>query len=184
MALSMDMRHLLRAYEGLTNFAGGPDLPWVLETYEQLDDCTVRNMIWAFCYAWAAGQRAAGCYDGNVDRLAQALFAALPGWDDALPCEGKAVWLRRLGVEAILPEPEPRPSTPAQSNAVTSWSDLDRIDHDAIDDMSTYFQIGIPETTLLYRLGQALKQATPTQRIYIRCNCHTAPRPAGDSRRN
>ena len=52
MALSTDMHHLLLAYDGLTNFAGGPDLPWVLETYEQLDDSTLRKtMLWAFSYA-------------------------------------------------------------------------------------------------------------------------------------
>ena len=102
MALSIDITTSCSAYDGLTNFTGGPDLPWVLETYEELDDCTLRNMIWAFSYAWAAGQRAAGYYHGNVECLAQSLFAALPTWDNALPRESKRIWLQRLGVDAIL----------------------------------------------------------------------------------
>ena len=166
MPLSSDIRQLLLAYDGLTNFAGGPDLPWVLETYEQLDDSTLRNMIWAFSYAWAAGQRAAGYYHGSVECLAQAIFAALPTWDDALPHEGKQIWLRHLGIDAILPEPEPRPTAPGCCSGA-NWGDLDRTDRTAIEDMATYFRIGIPETTLLYRLGQALTQATPVQRISL-----------------
>jgi len=160
MALSIDVHHLLLAYDGLTNFTGGPDLPWVLETYEQLDDCTLRNMIWAFSYAWAAGQRAAGYYHGNVECLAQSLFAALPTWDNALPRESKQIWLHRLGIDAILPEPEPRPTAPECSSAANR-SDLGCTDRTAIEDMATFFRLGIPESTLLYRLGQALSQATP-----------------------
>jgi hypothetical protein len=160
MALSNNMRHLLLAYDGLTNFAGGPDLPWVLETYEQLDDCTLRNMIWAFSYAWAAGQLAAGYFHGNVECLAQALFAALPTWDEALPHEGKASWLHRLGVDVPLSEPEPRP-TAFDCRPIANWGDIDCSDRAAIEDMSTYFRIGISETTLLYRLGQALSQNIP-----------------------
>jgi hypothetical protein len=167
MTLSTETRHLLRAYDGLTNFAGGPDLPWVIETYEELDDGTVRNMIWAFCFAWAAGQRAASCYDGSVDSLTEALFAELPTWDDGLPREGKILWLRRLGVRVVLPEPEPRPTTPVlNSSPATAWGELDRFDRNAIEDMATYFQIGIRETTLLYWLGQALRQATPVQQVH------------------
>ncbi|HJZ49383.1 MAG TPA: hypothetical protein VKE41_19535 [Roseiflexaceae bacterium] len=169
MAISTDVHQLLRAYDGLTNFAGGPDLPWVLETYAQLDDSTVLNMIQAFCYAWAAGQRAAGCYKGSVECLAQAIFAALPTWDDALPREAKATWLRHLGIVAILPEPEPRQAACTCSPSA-SWSDLDRTDHSAIEDMANYFQIGIAETTLLYHLGRALTRATPMQRVYIECH--------------
>jgi hypothetical protein len=158
MALSTDMQRLLLAYDGLANFAGGPDLPWVLETYEQLDNCTLRNMIWAFSYAWAAGQLAAGCFHGNVECLAQELFAALPTWDDTLPREGKQKWLRRLGVDAILPEQEPRPSASDCYSSI-NWGDLGCVDRAAIEDMASYFQIGMPETMLLYRLGQALSQA-------------------------
>jgi hypothetical protein len=160
MALSTDMHHLLLAYDGLTNFAGGPDLPWVLETYEQLDDSTLRNMIWAFSYAWAASQLAAGYYHGSVECLAQVLFVALPTWDDALPREGKEIWLHRLGIDAIPPEPEPRPTTPDCCSAA-NWGDLECSDRTAIEDMATYFRIGIPETTLLYRLGQVLSHVTP-----------------------
>ena len=168
MALSTNMCHLLRAYDGLTNFTGGPDLPWVMEIYEQLDDTTLRNMIWSLSYAWAAGQRAAGCYHGSVERLAQALFTALPTWDDALPREAKEIWLRRLGIDTILPAPEPRPVAPGCCLGA-AWGELDRTDRTAIEDMATYFRIGIPETMLLYRLGQALTQATPVQRIFIQC---------------
>ncbi len=154
------MHHLLLAYDGLTNFAGGPDLPWVLETYEQLDDTTLRNLIWSFSYAWAASQHAAGYFNGSVECLAQALFIALPTWDDGLPREDKVAWLCHLGIDAILPEPEPRPTAPDYSLADT-WGTLDCSDHAAIQDMATYFRIGMAETTLLYRLGQALSQATP-----------------------
>ena len=160
MTLSTNMHRLLLAYDGLTNFAGGPDLPWVLETYVQLDDTTLRNMIWALSYAWAAGQLAAGYYQGNVECLAQALFTALPTWDDALPPRDKQIWLQRLGVDTILPEPEPRPTAPECCFAI-KWGDLNCSDHAAIKDMATYFRIDIPETTLLYRLGQVLSQATP-----------------------
>jgi|SRR3954469_3191724 hypothetical protein len=160
MALSADMHHLLLAYDGLTNFAGGPDLPWVLKTYEQLDDSTLRNMIWAFSYAWAASQRAAGYFHGNVECLAQALFTALPTWDDALSREGKNIWLHRLGIDTPLPEPEPRPTTPECCSAA-SWVNLNCTDRIAIEDMATYFRIGFSETMLLYRLGQALSQASP-----------------------
>src|SRR3954452_15240079 len=130
MALSADMHHLLLAYDGLTNFAGGPDLPWVLKTYEQLDDSTLRNMIWAFSYAWAAGQLAAGYFHGNVECLAQTLFTALPTWDDTLPRESKVRWLQRLGVDAILPEPEPRPAVP-DFRFGANWDNLNCSDHTA-----------------------------------------------------
>jgi hypothetical protein len=156
------MQHLLLAYDGLTNFAGGPDLPWVLETYDQLDDSTLRNMIWALSYAWAAGQFAAGYFHGNVECLAQSLFAALPTWDDTLSREGKQIWLLRLGVDAIQPEPEPRPTAPSCCCATNS-DNLGCCDRAAIEDMAMYFRLGIPETTLLYRLGQMLSQATPAQ---------------------
>ena len=159
MTLSTNMHRLLLAYDGLTNFAGGPDLPWVLETYEQLDDCTLRNMIWSFSYAWAVGQLAAGYFHGNVECLAQALFTALPTWDDTLPRESKVRWLQRLGVDPILPEPEPRPAAP-DFRFAANWENLNCSDHAAIEDMASYFRIGISETTLLYRLGQALSQAT------------------------
>ncbi len=115
----------------------------------------LRNMIWAFSYAWAASQRAAGYFHGNVECLAQALFMALPTWDNALPRDSKAIWLHRLGIDAILPEPEPRP-TAIDNRFAVNWGDLDCSDRAAIEDMANYFRIGIPETTLLYRLGQAL----------------------------
>src|SRR6478752_5730575 len=138
MALSIDVHHLLLAYDGLTNFTGGPDLPWVLETYEQLDDNTLRKMIWAFSYAWAAGQRAAGYYHGSIECLAQSLFAALPTWDNALPDESKQIWLQRLGVDAIQPELEPRPIA-SDSGSAANRGALDYGDHSAIEDMSNYF---------------------------------------------
>jgi hypothetical protein len=160
MTLSADMHHLLLAYDGLTNFAGGPDLPWVLETYEQLDDSTLRNMIWAFSYAWAAGQRAAGYYHGNVECLAQALFTALPTWDDTLPREGKQSWLQRLGIDAILPELESRPTTSDCCPSINIGG-FECADRTAIEDMAAHFRIGTSEAMLLYQLGQLLGHTKP-----------------------
>ena len=163
MALSVEMRTLLCAYDSFTDFAGGPDLPWAVEVYDRLENEIVGHMIQELCYVWAAGQRAAGCYEGNVDNLAQSLFQALPGWDDTLPRESKIAWLHSIGVHTVLPEPEPRPAEPAAGNGhIPWWSDLDAADQSAVADMAAYFQIGLPQAILLYRLGYALKQATHT----------------------
>jgi hypothetical protein len=45
-----------------------------------------------------------------------------------------------------------------QKHQVTSATSLDR---NSSEDMAAYFRIGIPETVLLYRLGQMLSHATP-----------------------
>jgi hypothetical protein len=161
MALSVEMHNLLSAYDSFTNFAGGPDLPWAIEVYDRLEDQIVSHMIRELCYIWAAGQRAIGCYEGNVEDMAQSLFQALPGWDDTLPKERKIAWLHSIGIRTVLPEPEPRPTELAAGNGHMTWEgDLNAADQSAVEDMAAYFQIGLPETILLYRLGRALKQAT------------------------
>lgn len=157
MTLSNTIHNLLQAYDSFTNFAGGPDLPWVVEAYDGLDDNTVQIMIRSLCYAWAAGQRAVGCYDGFVERLAQDLFEALPTWDDARVPEQKVAWLRRLGVQHVLPEPEARPPANAQGDLYQAvWADLTDAEREAITDMAAFFQIALREATLMYHLGRAL----------------------------
>ena len=162
MTLSADTRQLLLAYNSFTDFAGGPDLPWVVEIYEGLEDDTVRHMIWALCYAWAAGQRAAGCFEESVETLAQALFFKLPIWEDTWSQDSKAAWLNELGIQMIMPEPEPRPTG---NKYPAKWNDLDSIDRNAVEDMAEYFQLGLPETLLLYSMGRALKQSSPTPTV-------------------
>jgi hypothetical protein len=160
MTLSNAIHNLLQAYDSFTDFAGGPDLPWVVEAYDELDDNTVQIMIRSLCYAWAAGQRAAGCYDGFVERLAQDLFEALPTWDGAQAPEQKVDWLRRIGVQHVLPEPEARPATDAHDDLYHAvWAGLTDAEREAITDMAAFFQIALPEATLMYHLGRALGRA-------------------------
>jgi hypothetical protein len=163
MALSADVRHLLIAYDSFTDFAGGPDLPWVVEVYETLDDDTIRRMIWALCYAWAVGQRAAGCYTDSIESMAQSLFLKLPTWDDRWSQEEKADWLNKVGIQMILPEPEPRPTPAPNEDAFPQrWSDLGASERRAVEHMAAYFNLGLPETILLFHLSRALQQQTPS----------------------
>jgi|SRR5579859_6558974 len=162
MALSPATRRLIQAYDEFTNFAGGPDLPWVVAVYEELDDTTARAMIRALCYAWAAGQRAAGYYRGQIERLAQALFISLPHWNNDFPRAHKLLWLYRLGIQGAPPEPEQRP----QITRIIPPSDQIEIrpeDREPIKDMAAFFQIDLAEATLLYRLGQALSTSDVRQ---------------------
>ena len=162
MALSADTRHLLLAYDSFTNFAGGPDLPWVVEVYETLDDDDVRRMIWALCYAWSVGQRAAGCYTDTIEGLAQALFLKLPTWDDRWSQDDKATWLNQIGIQIVLPEPEQRPNIePPGEGYPERWSDLNTSERHAVEHMAAYLNLGLPETILLYHLSRALQQQIP-----------------------
>jgi hypothetical protein len=163
MALSAEARRLLLAYDSFTDFAGGPDLPWVVEVYETLDDDSVRRMIWALCYAWAVGQHAAGCYEHSIESLAQSLFRKLPTWDDRWSQDEQAAWLNQLGVQMIMPEPEPRP-IPAQGGDryPQRWGELDSADRSAVEHMAAFFNLGLPETILLYHLSRALQQQNPS----------------------
>jgi hypothetical protein len=168
MGLTDDTRHLLLAYDSFTNFAGGPDLPWVVDVYETLDDDPVQTMVWSLCYAWAVGQRAAGCYENSIEGLAQSLFWKLPTWDDRWSQDRKAAWLNQLGIQMVLPEPDPRPlPAPLPGDDPSRWSDLDSVERNAIEDMAAYFQLGLPETILLYQLGRALHHVTPTLPLQI-----------------
>ena len=163
MALSAEARHLLLVYDSFTDFAGGPDLPWVVEVYETLDDDSVRRMIWALSYAWAVGQRAAGCYEDSIESLAQALFLKLPTWDDRWSQDEKATWLNQLGVQMIVPEPEPRPTPAPESDRYPQrWGELDSTERSAVEHMAAFFNLGLPETILLYHLSRALQQPSPT----------------------
>jgi hypothetical protein len=163
MPLSAEVRHLLLAYDSFTDFAGGPDLPWVVEVYETLDDDCIRRMLWALCYAWAVGQRAADCYHNTIEILAQSLFLKLPTWDDRWSPEDKATWLNQLGVQMIVPEPELRPKTQSSAEGYPEqWNDLNVHERHAVEHMSAYFNLGLPETILLYHLSRALQQRVPS----------------------
>jgi hypothetical protein len=154
MPLTSNTRQLLHAYDSFTNVAGGPDLPWVLEVYETLDDITALFMIRALCYAWAAGQYASGYYTGSVDRLADSLVAALPEWFEHKTRDEQLAALRKMGVNTLFPAPEPRP---APATVPPREHDSAGDDKDALQDMRSYFHIGLSEATLLYRLGRTLK---------------------------
>jgi hypothetical protein len=159
MSLSAEARHLLLAYDSFTDFAGGPDLPWVVEVYETLEDDSIRRMIWALSYAWAVGQRAAGCYEDSIESLAQSLFLKLPTWDDRWSQDEKAAWLNQLGVQMIVPEPEPRPiPSPEDNRYPQRWGELAATERSAVEHMAAFFNLGLPETILLYHLSQALQQ--------------------------
>ena len=162
MTLSAEVRHLLLAYDSFTDFAGGPDLPWVVEVYETLDDNTVQRLIWALCYAWAVGQTAAGCYENSVGSLRQALFLKLPTWDDHWSQDEKAQWLNQLGVEMTMPEPEPRPlPVPHSSLYSQRWGDLGPAEGRTVEHMAARFNPGLAERFLLYLLSHVLRHREP-----------------------
>jgi hypothetical protein len=163
MALSAEARHLLLAYDSFTDFAGGPDLPWVVEVYETLDDNDIRRLIWALSYAWAVGQCAAGCYQDSIESLAQALFLKLPTWDEGWSQDEKAAWLTALGVQMIMPEPEPRPAAAPDSDRYPQrWGELASAERIAVEHMAAYLNLGLPETILLYHISRALQQQKPS----------------------
>jgi hypothetical protein len=162
MPLSADTRHLLIVYDSFTDFAGGPDLPWVVEVYEAIDDDTVRRMVWALCYAWAVGQRAAGCYTDTIESMAQLLFLKLPTWEDRASQEAKADWLNQLGIQMVLPEPGSRPPDgPPSEGYPERWSELNIADRHAVEHMAAYLNLGLSETILLFHLSRVLQQQVP-----------------------
>jgi hypothetical protein len=164
MPLSANTRRALQAYDSFTDFARCPDLPWVPEVYEPLDDEIAQTMLRSFCYAWAAGQQAAGVYCGAVADLADALFDQLPSWDERLSPECKLEWTLKLGVTAVLMQNEPRPLAlvpPAEC------VEMSASDHEALDDMAAFFHIPCNQAALLFQIGRALEQAvlTPAKEV-------------------
>ena len=162
MTLSDDTRRALHAYDSFTDFARCPDLLWPPETYERLDDDIAEIMLRAFCYAWAAGQQAAGVYTGTTSDLADDLFDALATWDAQWPHERKIEWTLSLGVKSVLLQSD-QSSFAAESDA----ADLSCADRDAVDDMAFFFQIGPHEATLLLQLGRALGKSTPARQAAL-----------------
>lgn len=165
MTLSDNTRRALRAYDSFTDFARCPDLLWPPETYERLDDDVGQVMLRAFCYTWAAGQQAAGVYDGSVTELADELFAALATWDAQWTHQRKTEWMRSLGVKSVLLQPDQRPLAvpiaPIESNA------LSRAELEAVEDMAFFFHIPNQEATLLLQLGRALSKSAPDQQAEV-----------------
>jgi hypothetical protein len=153
MALSDDTRRALRAYDSFTDFARSPDLLWAPDAYEQLDDEVAQIMLRAFCYAWAAGQQAAGVYSGSVTDLADELFDALATWDAEWSHQRKVDWTLSLGVKAVLFQADQCP--PALSGEI---ADMSCAELDAVDDMAAYFRIPRREATLLFQIGRALSK--------------------------
>ena len=162
MALSDDTRRALHAYDSFTDFARCPDLLWPPETYERLNDDVAQIMLHACCYIWAAGQQAAGVYNGSVTDLADELFDALATWNAQWTDERKVEWTLSLGVKSALRQPDQRPLAPPVEPAGMSRADLD-----AVEDMATFFQIARGEATLLFRIGRALGNPAPDQQIKV-----------------
>ena len=158
MALSDRTRHALSAYDSFTDFARCPDLLWPPETYERLDDDVAQIMLRAFCYAWAAGQQAAGIYAGSATDLADELFDALPTWNAQWTHQRKVEWTLSLGVKSVLLQSDQRPPAPPEQPAVISRADLE-----AVEDMAAFFKIPLHEATLLLKLGRALGAPAPHQ---------------------
>jgi len=158
MTLSDHTRRALCAYDSFTDFARAPDLLWPPETYERLDDNVVQIMLHAFCYAWAAGQQAAGVYNGAITDLADDLFDALATWDTQSSHEHKVEWTLRLGVQSVLLQSDQGAPAPAIDSACRSRAEID-----AVEDMAFFFQIAPHEATLLLQLGRALGKSAPVQ---------------------
>ena len=156
MALSDETRRALRAYDSFTDFARCPDLLWPPDIYERLDDNVAQIMLRAFCYVWAAGQQAAGVYNGSITDLADELFDALATWDAQWPHQRKVEWMLRLGVRSALLQSDQCP--PAASVNVAG---LSRTEFDAVEDMAFFFKITHHEATLLLQLGRALGKPVP-----------------------
>ena len=162
MALSDDTRRALRAYDSFTDFARCPDLLWPPATYERLDDDVAQIMLRAFCYAWAAGQQAAGVYDASVTDLADELFDALATWDAQWTHHRKVEWMLSLGVKSVLLQPDQRPPAAPVEPAGISGVELD-----AVEDMAFFFHIPSHEATLLLQLGRALGKSAPAQQAEL-----------------
>jgi len=162
MALSDETRHALRAYDSFTDFARCPDLLWPPDIYEQLDDDVAQIMLRAFCYAWAAGQQAAGVYNGSVTDLADVLFDGLATWDAQWTHQCKVEWMLSLGVKsALLQSDQCPPAGPTDS------AGLSRADLDAVEDMAFFFKITQHEATLLLQVGRALGKPAPVQQVEL-----------------
>jgi hypothetical protein len=162
MALSDDTRRILRAYDSFTDFARCPDLLWSPETYERLDDDVAQIMLRACCYTWAAGQQAAGVYNGAVADLADDLFDALATWDAQSTHECKVEWMLRLGVKSALLQSDQSSATPAVGTAGLSHKDIE-----AVEDMAFFFHIAPEEATLLLQLGRALGRFAQAQQAEV-----------------
>ena len=162
MALSDDTRRALRAYDSFTDFARCPDLLWPPETYERLDDDVAQIMLRACCYAWAAGQQAAGVYPGPVTNLADDLFDALATWDAQSSHQCKVEWMLGLGVTSALLQSD-QPASPPPAGA----PGLSRADIDAVEDMAFFFRIAPQEATLLLQLGRALSRFAQAQQAEL-----------------
>jgi hypothetical protein len=165
MALSADTRRALCAYDSFTNFACCPDLPWSPDVYERLDDQIAQTMLLSFCYAWAAGQQAAGVYDGSVADLANQLFDALPTWNESFSYERKVAWTLSLGVQSVLLQSDPNPPAP-----VAEPVEISVADRDAVGDMAAFFHIACEEATLLFQVGRALGHAASDKQVEVRSN--------------
>jgi hypothetical protein len=162
MALSEDTRRALRAYDSFTDFARSPDLLWPPDMYERLDDDAAQIMLRAFCYAWAAGQQAAGVYNGSVTDLADELFDALATWNAQWPRQRKVDWMLSLGVKSVLLQSDQRPPAPPVAPAGLSRAELE-----AVEDMAAFFQIARREATLLFQIGRALGVPAPEQQAEV-----------------
>jgi hypothetical protein len=162
MALSDETRRALYAYDSFTDFVCSPDLLWPPESYEQLDDDVAQIMLHAFCYTWAAGQQAAGIYQGSVTDLADDLFDALATWNAQWTHQRKIEWTLTLGVKSVLLQSNQRPPTPALAPAHISRADLE-----AVEDMASFFKIANHEATLLFQIGHALGKTAPTQQAEL-----------------
>jgi hypothetical protein len=142
-------------------------LPWPPETYERLDDDVAQIMLRAFCYAWAAGQQAAGVYDSSVTDLADELFDALPSWDVQWAHQRKVDWMLSLGVNSVLLQPDLRPPAAPAEPAPIAGAELD-----AVEDMAFFFHIPTREATLLFQLGRALGDSAPAQQAELGSRGH------------
>jgi len=162
MTLSDDTRRALRAYDSFSDFARAPDLLWSPETYEQLDDDVAQIMLRAYCYAWGAGQQAAGVYNGAITDLADDLFDALAIWDAQWTHQHKVEWTLSLGVQSVLLQCDQYSPAPA-----IDASGLSRADCDAVEDMAFFFQIAPPEAHLLLQIGRAFGKSAPAQQAEL-----------------
>src|SRR5215207_8117434 len=162
MALSDDTRRALCAYDSFTDFARCPDLLWPPDTYDQLDDNVAQIMLRAYCYAWAAGQQAAGVYNGSITDLADDLFDALATWDAQGTHECKVEWMLSLGVKSVLLQCDQcPPAAPIAPPGIT------RAEIEAVEDMAFFFKIPHHEATLLLQLGRALGKSAPVQQVEL-----------------
>ena len=74
-----------------------------------------------------------------------------------------APWREAVDVEASreqrIAEPEPRPGpAPEENRYPQRWSELAPTERSAVEHMAVFFNLGLPETILLYHLSQALQR--------------------------